>query len=115
MARLYLHEQADTEALLKIASENGIALTREAVACACEKLSSEWLTLVPAGGPNSICNLSMSYEKKGSVGLSLPQWAEIVDSLYRLRDNPRINEQVRRLCVASRGGETRKHSRSQPL
>src|SRR5260370_41332229 len=97
MARLYLHEQADTEALLKIASENGIALTREAVACACEKLSSEWLTLVPAGGPNSICNLSMSYEKKGSVGLSLRQWEEIVDSLYRLRDTHRINCNVRSL------------------
>src|SRR5260370_20815324 len=115
MARLYLHEQADTEALLKIASENGIALTREAVACACEKLSSEWLTLVPAGGPNSICNLSMSYEKKGSVGLSLPHSADIVDRLYRLRDNPRNNEQAKSLCAASRGGETRKQSRSQPL
>jgi hypothetical protein len=101
MARLYLHEQTDTEVLLKIAGENGIALTPEAVRCACQKLSGEWLTLVPAGGPNCICSLSMSYEKKGSVGLSLPQWAEIVESLYRLRDNPRINEQVRRLCVAS--------------
>ena len=101
MARLYLHEQADIDTLLKIAGENGIALTREAVKCACEKLSSEWLTLVPAGGPNCICSLSMSYEKEGSVGLSLPQWAEIVESLYQLRNNDGIDEQVRRLCVAS--------------
>lgn len=65
MAQLYLHEQADVETLLKIACENGIALTHEAVKCAFEKLSSEWLTLVPAGGPNYICSLSMSNEKKG--------------------------------------------------
>jgi len=101
MTQLYLHEQADTETLLKIALENGIALTRAAVKCACEKLSSEWLTLVPAGGPNCICSLSMSSEKKGSVGLSLPQWAEIVESLYRLRDNQGISEQVRRLSLLS--------------
>jgi hypothetical protein len=101
MTQLYLHEQADTEMLLKIAGENGVALTREAIKFACEKLSSEWLTLVPAGGPICICSLSMSHEKKGSVGLSLPQWAEIVESLYWLRDNHGINEQVRRLSVSS--------------
>jgi len=39
--------------------------------------------------------------EKGEVGLSLTQWAELVESLYRLRDNPGINEQVRRLCFAS--------------
>jgi hypothetical protein len=101
MAQLYLHEQSDGERLLKIAGDNGIRLTREAVKCACDMLSSEWVTLVPAGGPNCICSLSMSSERKGSVGLSLPQWAEIVESLYRLHDNQGIEEQVRRLCVPS--------------
>jgi|SRR5271165_3355974 len=101
MAQLYLHGEADTETLLKIALGNRIALTSEAVKYSCEKLDREWVTLVPVGGPNCICSLSMSSEKKGSVGLSLPQWAEIVESLYRLRENQGIHEQVRRLCVPS--------------
>src|SRR5690348_3802437 len=100
MARIYLRDAAAVQDLLKLAGENGVTLNREAIEYACHALSDEWLTLVDAGWPNCICTLSMS-PGRGNIGLSLPQWMEIVDRLYLLRNTDGIAEQVRRLGIPS--------------
>lgn len=100
MARFYLRDATGIQGLLKLASENRVALNREAIEHACLALSDEWLTLVDAGWPNCICALSMS-PGQGSTALALSQWMEIVDSLYLLRNTDGIAEQVRRLLIFS--------------
>jgi hypothetical protein len=76
--------------------DHSLAMTRDAVEYASEILSDDWLSLF-AMSKNCICNLSIG--KNGSVGYSLPQWAEVVESLYALRGADGITEQARRLRV----------------
>jgi hypothetical protein len=97
MGQLFLRQQSDIQALLNVIAENGLVLNRDAVEYARDVLTDDWLTLFQMGGPNCICNLSV--RPKRQVGYSLPQWVEIIGSLYQLRGAEGINEQVRRLCI----------------
>jgi hypothetical protein len=99
MARLSLKIQADIDALLTIADESGVRLSRAAVEHSLATLTEDWITLSHAGGPNCFCDLS--FGKTGGAGYSLPQWADLINSLYELRDCKDIKEQVRRLCITS--------------
>ncbi len=99
MARLSLKIQADIDALLTIANESGVKLSRAAVEHSITTLTEDWLTLSHAGGPNCFCDLS--FGKTGGAGYSLPQWADLITSLYALRNSKDIKEQVRRLCITS--------------
>ena len=99
MTDFFLREKSAVDALLALASDNGISINdpdrlREAIQYACSKLPDNWLTLVWVGGENFICRL-------GQVAWSLPQWAEAIANLYELRDVAGINEQARRLCISS--------------
>jgi hypothetical protein len=96
MGQLFLRNKADVDVLLNVAADHGLAMTRDAVECAREMLSDDWLTLF-AMSRNCICDLSIG--KSGSVGYSLPQWAEVAESLYALRSAEGITEQARRLRV----------------
>ena len=96
MGQLFLRNKADVDGLLNVVGDHGLAMTREAVEYARDILSDDWLILF-AIGQNCICNLSIG--KSGTVGLALPQWAEVVESLYALRGAEGIAEQARRLRV----------------
>src|SRR5712664_2292826 len=96
MGQLFLRNKADVDALLNIVGDHGLAMTREAVEYASDTLSDDWLSPF-AMHRNCICTLSIG--KSGSVGYSLPQWAEVVESLYALRAADGITEQARRLRV----------------
>lgn len=96
MGPLFLRNKADVDVLLNVVRDHGLAMTRDALEYASEILSDDWLKLF-AMTKNCICNLSIG--KSGSVGYSLPQWAEVVESLYALRDAEGTTEQARRLCV----------------
>jgi hypothetical protein len=100
MARFYLRDATGVQGLLTLASENSVALNRQAIEHARDTLSDDWLTLVDAGWPNCICSLSMS-AGQGSTALALSQWMEIVDSLNLLRNTDGIAEQIRRLRIFS--------------
>jgi hypothetical protein len=97
MGQLFLRQQSDIQALLRVIAENGLAINEDAVEYARDVLTDDWLTLFQMGGPNCICNLLV--RPKRQVGYSLPQWVEIIGSLYELRGAEGINEQVRRLCI----------------
>jgi hypothetical protein len=96
MGQLFLQNQADVDALLDAVADNGLTMARGAIEYAREILSKDWLTLFLMT-QNCICNLSIG--KSGSVGYSLPQWAEVVQSLYDLRGTHGIEEQARRLSI----------------
>src|SRR6266851_3700645 len=96
MGQLFLRNQADVDALLNAAADNGLTMARGAIEYAREVLSEDWLTLFLMTR-NCICTLSIG--KSGSVGYSLPQWAEVIQSLYDLRGADGIREQARRLCI----------------
>jgi hypothetical protein len=96
MGQLFLRQQSDIEALLSVIAEHGLVINRDAVEYARNVLTDDWLTLFRMG-PNCICNLLV--RPKRQVGYSLPQWVEIIGSLYELRAVEGINEQVRRLCI----------------
>src|SRR5713101_3179414 len=99
MATFSLKKQAGIDALLKIADENSVSLSRAAVEHGTKTLTDDWLTLSHAGGPNCFCDLSVG--QVGGMGYSLPQWAELITSLYELRSTKDIEEQIRRLCITS--------------
>ena len=96
MGPLFLRNKADVDVLLNVVRDHGLAMTREAFEYVSETLSDDWLTLF-AMSQNCICSLSIG--KSGTVGLALPQWAEVVESLYTLRSAEGITEQARRLRV----------------
>src|SRR5260370_39606771 len=96
MGPLFLRNKADVDVLLNVVADHGLAMSRDALEYASEILSDDWLKLF-AMNQNCICNLSIG--KSGSVGYSLPQWAEVVESLYALSDAEGTTEQARRLRV----------------
>jgi hypothetical protein len=99
MGRLFLREQGGINELLKIVAANDLAIDPQAIEYASHSLSDDWLTLSDAGGPNCFCDLSIG--KKGGLGYSLPQWIDVVTSLYQLREVRDIDEQARRLCLTT--------------
>jgi hypothetical protein len=99
MGRLFLREQGGINELLKIVAANDLAIDPQAIEYASHSLSDDWLTLSDAGGPNCFCDLSIG--KKGGLGYSLPQWIDVVTSLYQLREVRLLSLSRRDIAVAA--------------
>lgn len=91
--KLNLRLEADRSALGESLLQRGIFLAADAIEFAASKLSDDWLSGLEL--------FSIRTARNHSFAISLPVWAELVQSLFDLRGINGIDEQVRRLRTPS--------------
>lgn len=93
--KLDLRDDADRPAMVKVLAENQIFMKTDVLRFVSSKLSEDWLVAWASGMFNIRTSL------RGTSGIGVKVWAELVQSIYDMQAVAGIEEQIRRLSIHS--------------